>query len=514
MSQPSETPEAAPLNAPLLYLTVLIIATSGLVYELLTGTVASYVLGDSVTQFSTTIGVYLFAMGVGSYLSRFVEDKLALRFLEVELAAAIAGGLSAPLLFVAFAYADAFGVFLYGELLVVGSLVGLEIPLLMRILKEQVDFKDVVARVLTFDYVGALVGSLAFALVLVPKLGLIRTSLLFGMLNAAVALLGTRILSSLLSRGERLRLQVGAVAILLGLGALLTQAESITRFTEDELYGDPVVHAEQSRYQRIVLTQGGSLRLYLDGNLQFDAADEHRYHEALVHPPLAAAANRRRVLVLGGGDGLALREILRYPELEAVTLVDLDPAVTALARRNPWLQRLGAHSFEDPRVTLVHDDALVWLANRGPEAEPFDAIIVDFPDPNNFSLGKLYTSRFYRLAASAMADDGAMVVQSTSPLYARRSFWCIDATMRAAGLRTHAYHATVPSFGAWGYVLARKHAFDPPEHLALSTPLRHLDDASLQTMFVFPRDMARVEEGINRLDDQLLVRLYESEWRH
>ena len=522
LPEPSELPpHAAPrLSAPLLYLTVLVIATSGLVYELLAGTLASYVLGDSVTQFSTTIGVYLFAMGIGSYASRFVGDDVARRFLEVELACALVGGTSAPLLFFAFARAESFSVVLYGLLLVIGGLVGLEIPLLMRILREQLDFRELVARVLTFDYVGALLASLLFALVLVPELGLTRTSLLFGLLNAGVALAGTRILAPVLQPADVRRVRVGGVLIALFLGGGLWRSEGLQAVTEQALYADPVIYAEQSAYQRLVVTRGtsGDTQLYLNGNLQFASADEYRYHEALVHPAFAALAERnvsaRRVLVLGGGDGLAAREILRYASVERVVLVDLDPAVTGLAARLPVLEALSGGSLADPRVEVVHDDAMVWLDEGGAET-PFDVAVVDFPDPNNFSLGKLYTRRFYGLLRGALRPEGVAVVQSTSPLYARRSFWCIDATLRAAGLSTHPYHAAVPSFGEWGFSLASPRPLDAPKRVApeVAGSLRWLDDATLDKLFVFGRDMARgaTPPPPNRLDEQRLVRLYESE---
>ncbi|MEM1417902.1 MAG: polyamine aminopropyltransferase [Myxococcota bacterium] len=518
--EPSPPAPRAPLSAPLLYLTVLVIATSGLVYELLAGALASYVLGDSVTQFSTTIGVYLFAMGLGSYASRFVGEDVARRFLEVELACALIGGTSAPVLFFAFAYADSFAVVLYGLLLVIGCLVGLEIPLLMRILREQLDFRELVARVLTFDYVGALVASLLFALVLVPELGLTRTSLVFGLLNAGVAIAGTRILRPVLTPGDVWRVRVGGVLIAALLAAGLVRADALQVVNEQALYADPVVFAEQSPYQRLVVTRSrsGGTQLFLNGNLQFASADEYRYHEALVHPAFAALAERgleaRRVLVLGGGDGLAVREILRYPSVEAVVLVDLDPAVTELARRLPALRALNGGSLDDARVEVVHDDAMVWLDEGGAEA-PFDVAIVDFPDPNNFSLGKLYTRRFYGLLAPALRPEGVAAVQSTSPLYARRSFWCIDATLRAAGLWTRPYHAAVPSFGEWGFSLVSPRPLDPPAALApsLAGELRYLDAATLAGLFDFPRDMGPdpTPAAPNRLDEQRLVRLYERE---
>ncbi|MBX3248606.1 MAG: polyamine aminopropyltransferase [Myxococcales bacterium] len=506
-------PALAPGATTLLFLTVLIIATSGLVYELLAGTVASYVLGDSVTQFSTTIGTYLFAMGIGSFLSRFIKADVPARFLEIELAAALVGGGSAPLLFLGFAHAESFGILLYGLIMVIGILVGLEIPLLMRILKERLAFEELVAKVLTFDYVGALFGSVLFALFFVPTLGLTRTSLFFGMLNAAVAVIGSVILRPLLDRATVVRVRVLAALVAALLLTAFVRAEELTTWSEQDLYTDPVVLAVQSPYQRIVVTRSGDrMSLFLNGNLQFSSPDEHRYHEALVHPAMSLAPRRERVLILGGGDGLALREVFRYPSVREVTLVDLDPAMTETAAR--IFADLNQRALEDPRLELVNDDALVWLDERPADAAPYDAVIIDFPDPNNFSLGKLYTARFYRLAARALADDGALVVQSTSPLFARRSFWCIERTMRETGLRTGPYHATVPSFGTWGFVLARKTPFDPPERLAPEVqPLRFLTDDVLPTLFVFPADMARLDVEPNRLNDQTLVRYYESETR-
>jgi len=501
------------LRAPILFLTVLVLATSGLVYELLAGTLASYVLGDSVTQFSTTIGTYLFAMGIGSWLSRFVRRDVSQRFLEIELAAAVAGGTSAPVLFLSFAYGAVFPVVLYGVILTVGILVGLEIPLLMRILREDLAFEELIARVLTFDYLGALVGSLLFALVLVPELGLNRTSLLFGMLNAGVALGGTWVLSNVLRPAGRVRLRVGAVAVIGLLGAGLVRADTLTAFSEQALYADPIVYARRTPYQRVVVTQGrGSVQLFLNGNLQFSSRDEHRYHESLVHPAFAAAPARRRVLVLGGGDGLALREVLRYPTVDAVTLVDLDPGVTHMARSLPAIRRLNGGALDDPRVDLVHADAMVWLDERPRDAPPYDVAIVDFPDPNNFSLGKLYTRRFYEMLRRAVRPDAVVTIQATSPLVARRSYWCIVHTLEAAGLHVAPFHASVPSFGEWGFVLASPGPLDPPERLRLGGH-RFLDDRVLRALFAFPRDMSRVPTEPNRLDEQTLVRYYEADWR-
>src|SRR5215470_15749315 len=305
-------PEA--LDAKLLLLTALIIAVCGLVYELLAGTLASYLLGDSVMQFSTVIGLYLSAMGLGSWLSGKVEAQVARRFVEVELGVALVGGLAAPVLFLAFAHLSFFRVVLYGFVAAVGTLVGLEIPLLLRVLRDQLPFKDLIARVLTVDYLGALLASLLFPLLLVPRLGLVRTGLVFGVLNAAVGLWSTRLLAPLLPR--RRDLQIKGLAVLALLAAGVGAADRLTSLAEEGMYADEVIFARSSSYQRIVVTRGrAGFQLFLNGNLQFASADEARYHEALVHPAMTLAPGARRVLVLGGGDGLAVRELLKYPEL-------------------------------------------------------------------------------------------------------------------------------------------------------------------------------------------------------
>jgi len=501
-------------RAPLLFLNVFVIAVCGLIYELLAGTLSSYVLGDSVTQFSIIIGIYLFAMGVGSWLSRFVDKHIAERFVEIELGVAVVGGFSAPLLFLSFAHLSYFGTVLYGIVFVIGVLVGLEIPLLMRILKDELDFKDLVSRVLAFDYIGALAASLLFPIFLVPKLGLNRTSLLFGMLNAAVGIWGTWLLLPLIKRNVTL-LRIKGAMIMVLLAIAFIKADKLTSLAEDALFVDNIIFARSSPYQRIVVTKGKvGYALFLNGNLQFNSFDEYRYHEALVHPAFAAYQGEpKRILVLGGGDGLALREILKYPSVEFIQLVDLDPEMTKVSYSVPALGELNHHSFDDPRVHVTNADAFVWL--DGTQTEPFDIAIVDFPDPNNFALGKLYTTRFYNLLKSKLKPDSSVVIQTTSPLVARQSFWCIISTLEASGFAVRPYQTTVPSFGIWGYALAKLQPFDPPTKPSTGIELRFLNDNSFVSMFEFPSDTSRPngEIEINRLDNQALVRYYEAEWR-
>src|SRR5687767_14369060 len=297
--------------AAALFVSVLLIAACGLIYELVASALASYLLGDSVTQFSTVIGTYLFAMGVGSWLSRFVARGLVARFVLVEIMVGLIGGFSSAILFLAFAYTSAFRLLLYALVFVVGVLVGLEIPLLMRILRDRFEFKDVVSNVLTFDYLGALGASLLFPIVLVPWLGLVRAPMLFGAINVAVAFWTTSVLRASLSVRTRRTLQATSLAALAILAAGLWKAPAILDLAESNLYADDIVLARTTPYQRIVMTAWrNDLRLFLNANLQFSSRDEYRYHEALVLPGLAALPAARHVLILGGGDGLALREVL------------------------------------------------------------------------------------------------------------------------------------------------------------------------------------------------------------
>ena len=502
-------------QVPLLFLNVIIIATCGLIYELLAATVSSYVLGDSVTQFSLVIGIYLSAMGVGSWLSGFLDKNLAKRFVEIELAVAVLGGFSAPLLFLTFASVTYFNIILYAVVFAIGILVGLEIPLLMRILKDELDFKKLVARVLALDYVGALVASLLFPIFLVPRLGLNRTSLLFGMLNAGVGIWGTWLLENLIKNRDLNILRIKGFIIVILLMIAFIKADTLTSLAEDALFVDNIIYAKSSSYQRIVVTKGKTgYSLFLNGNLQFNSFDEYRYHEALVHPAfMAYGKEAKRILVLGGGDGLALREVLKYPSVESVTLVDLDPDMTKVSKNVPVLGELNRNSLEDPRVSVINNDAFVWLDTA--EAEPFDAAIIDFPDPNNFALGKLYTTRFYNLLKKKLKPDSAVVIQTTSPLIARKSFWCIIKTLEASGFTVKPFQATVPSFGVWGYALAKLEPFETPSKLPENIELKFLNDKTLAAMFEFSADTSLPNEEIeiNRLDNQALVRYYETEWR-
>jgi spermidine synthase len=502
------------LRHRILLLCVLIVATCGLVYELITATLASYLLGDSVTHFSLVIGVYLSAMGLGSWLSRFVERRLCDLFVRVQVAIALLGGFSATLLFLAFAHLQSVRPLLFGLLIAIGTLVGLEIPLLMRLLPSSEKFKDVVARVLALDYIGALLASLAFPLIFLPKLGLIQTALGCGLFNALVALCCARIFVEELVMPRLAFVQAGLAVLVLSIAMFFGQ--ELEDESERRLFEAPVVFSQRTPYQRITLTQrAGDLRLYLSGNLQFSSRDEYRYHEALVHPLLAMIEKRERVLILGGGDGLALREILAHPGVSHVDLVDLDPAMTKLFAEHPSLAALNHRSLVDERVTIHNDDAMNWLATRlrEPNFARYEAIFIDLPDPNNFALGKLYTQSFYQLIDRALAPQGAAVIQASSPYLTPRAFWCIERSIASVGLHTLPYHALVPAFGDWGFVLATHERREVPQKLVPNISRRYLSDATLVGLFAFPLDQSPPTVEVNRLHDQLLVHYYEEDLR-
>ncbi|WP_316783929.1 polyamine aminopropyltransferase [Pedobacter frigiditerrae] len=492
----------------LLLISVFVVATCGLIYELIAGTLASYLLGDSVTQFSTIIGLYLFSMGIGSWLSKYFDKNILSWFIQIEILVGLVGGFSASILFLVFESIASFRIVLYGLVGLTGILVGLEIPLLMRILQDRFEFKDLVSKVFTFDYIGALLASLIFPLLLIPYLGLVKTAYLFGMLNVAVALIVCVNFKREIKAATYLR-NASFVSILILLVGFV-YADKITNYSESLTYSDTIIYTKSTPYQRIILTKKNKvLRLFLNGNLQFSSDDEYRYHEALVHPGLQALPNAKHILVMGGGDGLAVREILKYPKVESVTLVDLDHGMTSLFQSNKILLQLNKNSLLSTKVKVINADAFSWVKMQ---KRQFDFIVIDFPDPSNYAVGKLYTNSFYKLVKGILAPQGLMVVQSTSPYVAPKSFWTVNTTLESVGLKTIPYHNYVPSFGEWGYIMAANPDFKYKKPLAYLKGLKFISKESLNQMLYFPNDMAKIPTEVNKLNNQILVKHFENEW--
>ncbi|MFJ3922690.1 polyamine aminopropyltransferase [Streptomyces sp. NPDC090022] len=491
--------------------TVFVCAACGLVYELELLALASYLIGDSVTQASVVLSLMVFAMGVGSLLAKGLRARPAVGFAVIEAALALVGGLSATALYASFAWLGESRPALVGFSLVIGVLIGAEVPLLMTLIQRvrRQDAGGAVADLFAADYVGALVGGLAFPFLLLPLLGQLTGAMLTGTVNAAAG--GALVLWLFrrdLTRRARWLILAANVAVLAALASATVLADDFERAARRAVYGGEVRVAVQTGVQELVVTgprtgSPRSLDLFLDGRLRISGYDEYRYHEALVHP--AMSGRHARVLVLGGGDGLAAREVLRHPDVAAVTVVELDPGVVRLARTDPMLSALNAGVLADPRVHVVTADAFRWL--RGVPAGRYDVIVSDLPDPGITPSTKLYSQEFYGLAGRALAPGGRLVVHA-GPLATRpRTYWTVEATLRAAGLRTAPYSAggRLSGFAAgpdrtlgaadappqdWGFVLAaRDHR--PALHVDQDTPggLRSLSTGSL-------RDAARDAERL------------------
>jgi spermidine synthase len=489
-----------------------LVAVAGLIYELIAATLSSYLLGDSIRQFSMVIGIFLAAMGLGAWLSRFVARALP-GFIWAQIGLGLIGGFMAPILYFSYALTGVVEGPLFASLIAVGALSGMEIPLIARILKEigapQFRFENV----LSVDYVGALVASLLFPTLILPHLGLMSAGLAFGTMNLAVAGLSLWIFRD---EAPRAALWVWALALALTLTALW-QAERMVSAAESRLYDDDIILTEQSPWQRITVTRfRDRTRLFLDGSIQFDSMDEYRYHEALVHPAMGLVQTPRRVLILGGGDGLAAREVLKHPEVESITLVDLDPMVTDLFRDHPQLSTLNLGALRDPRVTILNMDAWKYAETSG---DTFDVIIADLPDPKSVALSKLYSREFYAMVVGHLAPRGALVVQAGSPLFARDAFWSVIGTLRSSrnplqpegAPSVLPYHVFLPSFGDWGFGLV---TLAPLQGATPTLPpgLRYLTPETWAAAQAFAPDVADSTPQINTLRSHALVGYYDAGW--
>ena len=489
-------------NYRLLMLTTLIISGCSICYELIISAVSSYLLGDSTLQYSITIGLYMSAMGLGSYLSKYIKDKLFNWFVFVEIGVGLVGGTSALILFLANLYLESYQLIMYIEIILIGTFVGAEIPLLTRIIEnDEENLRVTISSIFSFDYIGGLVGSIAFPLLLLPQLGYFATAFLVGSMNLFAAGL---IILKYHERIEKVNVFRGIVAGLFALMFLgMIFSENISNFIEGGLYRDRVIFSEQTKYQKIVMTKHkDDLRLYIDGNVQFSSLDEYRYHEALVHIPMSKAAKKDKVLVLGGGDGLAVRELLKYEETQ-ITLVDLDSEMTRICSEDPNVSALNENALKSDRLTIINADAYQFLEQN---EEKYDVILVDLPDPNNESLNKLYSNIFYRLCGNSLTDQGIMTVQSTSPYYATKAYWCVYETLKSEGFFVKPYHLQVPAFGDWGFHMASKQELDNEINITVDT--KYLDNDNAAAMFSFGKMTRNHPVSVNTLSKPVLIQYY------
>lgn len=490
----------------ILQVSVLVVALCGIAYELIIATVSSYLLGNSVYQFSITIGLFMFAMGIGSYLTKRIESHLVTRFVKIEIAVALIGGLSSTILFVVYPYRAFYAPVMYAQIIIIGTLVGLEIPILTRILSRREELRESIAHVLSLDYLGALIGSVGFPLLLLPHLGLFRSSFAIGLLNFTIGLLNVVVFWNVLKNAKRY-----LVVCLIGTASLtagMIYGSAVTSFAEGRLFADSVIYRQQTPYQRIIVVRSdltGKIRLFLDGHLQFAEVDEHRYHESLVHPLLSLPGPREKVLVLGGGDGMAAREIFKYADVQLIDLVDIDPAMTELCRSFPPIAALNKGSLDDPRVKVHNTDAFNWVQTH---QNSYDRIIIDLPDPHNEALSKLYSVEFYKLVKRALrGPTGAFVTQSTSPFFTREAFRSIGATVEAAGFAVHQYHVLVPSFNGWGFTLGSQIA-NVEKQFDVTVPTRYVTNDVLVAAAVFPPDTETRFAQVNSVFEPTMYEMY------
>ncbi|AFY55356.1 putative spermidine synthase with an N-terminal membrane domain [Rivularia sp. PCC 7116] len=477
----------------------------GLAVELLLGTLASYLVGNQALAYGIAVGGFLAAMGVGSYLSQFIEPngegrllqrKLLLTFVGVELAIAPLTALLPLGLFALFVMNGSIWLGLFLVTILLGILAGLEVPILTRVLEMQEGVREALAGVLALDYVGALFGSLGFPVLLLPMCGMFPTAFILGALPALMVFFIGRNFSHL-KRWSYIGLILGVLLLTLAPATI-----PISNKLENNLYSAPIVKRVQSPYQRIVLTRKGKdARLFLNGDLQLSTIDEYRYHEGLVHPAMSATPDRKKVLVLGAGDGMAIREVLKWKEVEKVVLIELDPEVVKIASRHPQLRTVNDNSLQDSRVEVINADAFLSVPKL---KEKFDVIIADFPDPDQKVIAKLYSEGFYRRLLGRLADEGVFVTQASSSFFAPKVISCIAATLGEVGLKVNPYTVTVPSFGPWGFVLASRQELNS-EKLQLPVETRFLTESLLHNLFELPKDIQLGNVEINRLSHPVIV---------
>ncbi|SHI55345.1 spermidine synthase [Clostridium amylolyticum] len=499
--------EKRSFNYNLLMVTTLIISGCSIIYEVLISSVSSFLVGDSIKQFSITIGLYMSAMGLGSYLSKYIKTQLFDWFVVVEIGVGVLGGISTLILFLSNIYIESYELIMYIQIILIGTLVGLEIPLLTRIIESNTkDLRITLSRIFSFDYIGGLIGSIAFPLILLPKFGYFTIAFLVGSLNIIVSIIIIHTYKNYIKNVYFFKLSSIALLILMLMGAVF--GDNIANLMEGKLYRDKIVLSKQTPYQNIVVTKHkDDLRLFINGNIQFSSSDEYRYHEALVHVPMNASKNRKRVLILGGGDGLAVREVLKYLDVLKITLVDLDEDMVKLSKTNSNIVNLNKNSLNNSKLEIIYNDAFKFLEESN---EVYDVIIVDLPDPNNESLNKLYTNVFYRLCGKNLSHSGAMSVQSTSPYYAKEAYWCINKTIESEGLNVVPYHVEVPTFGDWGFQLVTKTPMDTKD-IKVNVDTRFLNKETLQKLFIFSKDeLINNKESIksNTLTHPMLLSYY------
>ncbi len=490
----------------ILLLSLLIVALCGIIYELLIGTISSYLLGNSVYQFSITIGLFMFSMGMGSLITKRLNDDYLQNFILVEILIAIFGGISGIILFTVFPYLRIFyELSMYGFIIIIGSLVGMEIPILTSLISKYRNTKNTIAEVMSFDYLGALIGSVVFPLILLPTLGLMHTSFIIGLINSLVALTTLLIFKKYISKFKLLLNISLLTTIALIIGNIY--GGYLTKFAEKNLYFDQVIFSKQTEYQKIVMTSSKRFkdhRLFIDGHIQFSSKDEYRYHEFLVHPAMSIKGKIDNILILGGGDGLPVREVIKYDKVKSIDVVDIDPTMTDMGKNLAVLKKINNNSLSDIRVKIINNDAFTYLNKKG---KKYDRVIIDLPDPHNEALSKLYSKEFYNIIKKRMNNGAVLVTQSSSPFYVKRAFWSINKTLNYVFNNSTPYNVSLPSFGIWGFNLVTLDN-NIPENWVFKVNTRSINSNSMKKSLIFEKDIVETKAPINTIFKPKLYHIY------
>ena len=437
------------------YLKVAIFATgiSGLVAEFILSTLASYFIGDTIVQWTIVLSIMLFSMGIGSQLSKSVKQNLLFTFLLLEFALSLLISISPLLVYSVAGYTAYIHIVVYGLASLIGLCIGFEIPLVTR-LNEQFESLDKnVSNVMSWDYVGSLIGGIAFAFWGLPHLGLKNTAFVFGMLNLVVALFLFFVFWNKKIKNRKV-ISGMAVFVVLVLSASFLKSDDIIIFGEQKRFKDKVVFVKQSKYQKMVITSWLNHHwLYINGNLQMTTVDEFLYHEPMVHPIMELSKEHKSILIIGGGDGFNAKELLKYPDVQTITLVDLDPEMTKLGLEYTPFVMANDSSLHNSKVKIINTDGFIFLQKS---TSFYDIVIVDLPDAKGVDLNKLYTTQFYNMAFNHLRPNGFMVTQAGSPYYATKAFECISKTMQHSGFKTLKLHNQVLSMGEWGWIIGSK----------------------------------------------------------
>ncbi|MBL4708255.1 MAG: polyamine aminopropyltransferase [Flavobacteriales bacterium] len=438
------------------WLKIAIFATgiSGLTSEFILSTLASYFIGDTIVQWAIVLSIMLFAMGVGSRLSRFVTHKLLIAFIVVEFSLSLLISFSPLIVYSLAAKSEYIHILIYGLALLVGACIGFEIPLATRLNEIHETLDKNISNIMSWDYIGSLVGGLLFAFWGLPYLGITNTAFVFGTLNFIVA-----VILFWQYRAHYVKQQkwmtVSTLLLLFTIGTGFLFAEQIVLFGEQSRYKDKIVYRTQSRYQKIIITQWQEhYWLFINGNQQLSTFDEYLYHEPMIHPIMAITPEHKEILIIGGGDGFNVKELLKYNDIKHITLVDLDPVMTDLGREFGGLVKYNDSSLYNSKVKIYHQDGFTFIEKS---KNFYDLIVVDLPDAKNIDLNKLYTLEFYQMAHRLLRPHGHLITQAGSPYYATRATHCINKTMQAAGFTTLQLHNQVLTLGEWGWVIGSKY---------------------------------------------------------